>query len=317
MTTNRSQWKKPYIIISFLIIFGINLAFNISRISSVIDTSNMSFINVIDDISSYLIINGIFLFIPNILLIGNSIIIYNCIDRKNESSGRESGRRILATIVTMIVLIVSFAVAERHTYMRLIKLAKEYQPVRAHAPVIYIYNDNDTRVNIGLELNGELTAAYPRYIDNEGWTVSASSDGTLTDDFGNRFDYIYWEADLDLECDLSHGFCIPGNETESFLTGAAHELGLNDVETTAFVGYWTPVMKENPYNVISFQTTTFDEAARMNITPKPDVIIRVNMLWYPSDEYIDIEEQTLSHPESNRHGLTVVEWGGEMLPMDN
>jgi hypothetical protein len=39
------------------------------------------------------------------------------------------------------------------------------------------------------------------------------------------------------------------------------------------------------------------------------------MVWYPSDEYVDIPSQDLSSmgiPLSAREGFTVVEWGGEM-----
>ncbi|MBQ7275597.1 MAG: hypothetical protein IJR15_09080 [Clostridiales bacterium] len=75
-------------------------------------------------------------------------------------------------------------------------------------------------------------------------------------------------------------------------------------------------MEGNNYNVITFQTTAFDEAAKLNITPVPDVLVRVNMLWFPSDDYVEIEPQNLmqmSVPLSERHGFTAVEWGGEML----
>ena len=187
---------------------------------------------------------------------------------------------------------------------------------RAHAPVIYLYSEDDTPINVKIDLDGEFTYTYPAYDTDCGWTVTASPDGTLTDSEGRSYDFLFWEGDVYMEPDLSRGFCVAGEDTEAFLLDAASKLGLNDNETSFFVSYWAPRMEGNTYNVITFQTTAFDEAAELEITPEPDVLLRVNMLWYPSDTYVDIPEQDLTGigiPLSERHGFTAVEWGGEML----
>ena len=46
----------------------------------------------------------------------------------------------------------------------------------------------------------------------------------------------------------------------------------------------------------------------LEISPKPDTIIRVLMEYKPLKKYIQIEEQKLC--SSERNGFTVVEWGG-------
>ena len=187
---------------------------------------------------------------------------------------------------------------------------------RAHAPVIYLYNEDDTPINVKIDLNGEFTYTYPAYNEECGWTVTASHDGTLTDSEGRSYDFLFWEGDVYMEPDLSRGFCVEGEDTRAFLTDAAATLGLNDNETEFFVSYWAPRMEDNAYNVITFQTTAFDEAAELEITPEPDVLLRVNMLWYPTDTYVDIPELDLAAigiPLSERHGFTAVEWGGEMM----
>ena len=187
---------------------------------------------------------------------------------------------------------------------------------RAHAPVIYLYSEDDTPINVKIDLDGEFTYTYPAYNEECGWTVTASPDGTLIDSEGRTYDFLFWEGDVYMEPDLSRGFCVEGEDTRAFLTDAAATLGLNDNETELFVSYWAPRMEGNAYNVITFQTTAFDEAAELEITPKPDVLLRVNMLWYPSDTYVEIPEQDLTGigiPLSERHGFTAVEWGGEML----
>ncbi|MCR4776748.1 MAG: hypothetical protein K5869_10280 [Saccharofermentans sp.] len=77
-------------------------------------------------------------------------------------------------------------------------------------------------------------------------------------------------------------------------------------------------MQENKYNVITFQTKAYEDAAALHVSPKPDTIIRVNMLWYPSNNKINIEPQELgSLNPSVRKGFTVVEWGGEEYKKGN
>lgn len=52
-------------------------------------------------------------------------------------------------------------------------------PNVAYKPVIYIYPEKETEVSVSLDFDGKLTCTYPAY--NNGWTVTASADGKLTD----------------------------------------------------------------------------------------------------------------------------------------
>ena len=181
----------------------------------------------------------------------------------------------------------------------------------AYKPVIYLYPEKKTRVNVRLELDGELTCAYPEY-KNE-WTVTASPDGTLTD--GRlTYNYLYWEGKLGARYDFSSGFCVKGGDTAAFLEAALEKLGLNRREANEFIVYWLEKMQDNPYNVISFQTKAYTDAARLCISPEPDSEIRVFMAWYPSDKEVKLPEQTLTAPE--RRGFTAVEWGGARVKPD-
>lgn len=89
-------------------------------------------------------------------------------------------------------------------------------------------------------------------------------------------------------------------------------MGLTDAEADTFIMYWLPQMEGNEYNVISFQTSAYENAVSHYIAPEPDTVIIVNMLWYPSNTPVSIEPQDLTgiNP-SERKGFTVVEWGGE------
>ncbi len=87
-------------------------------------------------------------------------------------------------------------------------------------------------------------------------------------------------------------------------------MGLNNKETEDFIGFWLGFMKKNPYNVISFQTSAYTDAAKLSISPQPDTEIRVFMAWYGSETAVDIPEQNLT--PAHRSGFTAVEWGGRM-----
>ncbi|HIY21422.1 MAG TPA: hypothetical protein H9841_05935 [Candidatus Flavonifractor merdigallinarum] len=67
-------------------------------------------------------------------------------------------------------------------------------------------------------------------------------------------------------------------------------------------------MEENPYNLLSFQTTAYTDGAELTIDPAPDTLIRVFLAWKGLEKPVEVEPQTLTAPE--RTGFTVVEWGG-------
>ena len=186
--------------------------------------------------------------------------------------------------------------------------ASDWQPdpYKAYKPVIYLYPEKETAVSVKLVLNGRLTCTYPEYED--GWKVTASPDGTLTDANGQTYNYLYWEGETNVDYDLSKGFCIKGEDTAKFLEDALEKLGLNRKEANEFIVYWLPLMQDNPYNIISFQTDMYTDAAQLKVNPAPDTLIRVFMAWQEADTYVELADQELSAPE--RNGFTVVEWGG-------
>ena len=148
-------------------------------------------------------------------------------------------------------------------------------------PVIYLYPESKTDVTVKLDYAGELTCTYPAYQD--GWNVSASPDGTLTDADGQTYNYL-------------------------FLENALSKLGLTRREANEFMVYWLPLMQDNPYNLIAFQSDVYTQNAQLLIDPAPDTLLRVFMAWKSVGEAVEIPAQNLSAPE--RIGFTVVEWGG-------
>ena len=86
------------------------------------------------------------------------------------------------------------------------------------------------------------------------------------------------------------------------------EIGLTPREYNEFIVYWLPKMQDNPYNLISFQSEAYTDAAKLDIDPTPDSVLRVFMAWKPLHRAQNIEPQTFASFE--RNGFTVVEWGG-------
>lgn len=180
------------------------------------------------------------------------------------------------------------------------------EEVSNEKPVIYLYPEQETDVRVTLDLAGELTCAYPAYGD--GWSVRAAPDGTLTDESGQTYRYLYWEGTSGTDYDFSTGFCISGEDTAAFLENALTQLGLNREEANEFIIYWLPQMQDNAYNLISFQQDVYTDSAKLTVDPAPDTLLRVFMAWQPSEKFVDLPAQGLSAPE--RTGFTVVEWGG-------
>lgn len=182
----------------------------------------------------------------------------------------------------------------------------EPEPGVAYKPVIYLYPETETDVSVKLLLDGKLTCTYPAY--NTGWKVTAAPDGTLTDAKGQTYNYLYWEGETNAQWDMTEGFCVKGEDTAAFLEEALEKLGLNRKEANEFIVYWLPLMEQNPYNIISFQTDIYANAAELQINPAPDTLIRVFMAWKAADSFVELAEQALTAPE--RSGFTVIEWGG-------
>ena len=72
--------------------------------------------------------------------------------------------------------------------------------------------------------------------------------------------------------------------------------------------FWLPRMQDTPYNVISFLTDNYLKAAELEVSPRPDTMIRVFMAWKKAYNFVDIKEQKLV--KTQRKGFALVEWGG-------
>ncbi|MBQ3062200.1 MAG: hypothetical protein IJD03_00905 [Clostridia bacterium] len=180
------------------------------------------------------------------------------------------------------------------------------EPGEEEKPVIYLYPEQEAEVTVRLDYAGAFTCTYPEYDD--GWKVTAMPDGTLFDAKGNEYSYLFWEGESNTEYDMSRGFCVKGEDTAGFLKEKLSYMGLTAREYNEFIVYWLPRMQGNRYNLITFQQENYAESAKLEISPEPDNILRVFMVYKPLTSMVAIEPQEL--PISDRVGFTVVEWGG-------
>ena len=188
----------------------------------------------------------------------------------------------------------------------------------AKKPVIYLYPEETEDVVVKLTTTNDgsnlfMTWPVPVACGNEyTWNVSADPDGTIKDADGNEYSYIFWEADKYGEADFSQGFCVRGEDTAEFLRQTLAGMGLTPKEYNEFIVYWTPIMQDNEYNLISFQGSSYDEMFHLDIVTAdgdtPDSMLRVMMAWKALDGPVEIEPQEFEAFE--RKGFTVVEWGG-------
>lgn len=211
--------------------------------------------------------------------------------------GKHMIKRALKAVLYLVVILSALFLL-----MRMMPRETVYE----EKPVIYLYPETETQVHVELNYSGDLTCTYPAY--ENGWTVTAAPDGTLTDEKGQTYNYLYWEGEIHTRYDLSQGFCVAGADTAAFLEDALAQLGLTRREANEFIVYWLPKMERNPYNLITFQQETYTESAKLTVIPAPDSILRVFMAWKPLKNPVDIPAQSL--PAFERSGFTVVEWGG-------
>ncbi len=195
-------------------------------------------------------------------------------------------------------------------YNRINKLNCDSEVV--YKPIIYLYPDKDMVVNVKLGKPEYLTTTYPKY--NNGWRVSAKSNGDLIDETGRTYYALYWEGlNTALGGMQDDGFVVKGEDTITFLEEKLAFLGLNEREANEFIMYWLPKLESNKYNYIRFATREeIDHNMPLFINPKPNNIIRIMMLYKPLNQYIQVKNQKLMTPPT-RNGFTVVEWGGAEL----
>lgn len=182
-------------------------------------------------------------------------------------------------------------------------------------PLILLYPQKDTRVDVSLSYISGFSATFPEYdTTKQWWSVLAHPDGTLMDSGTNQDTYgLFWEGNSinSTVFDLSKWFIVQWSDIREFLYAKLTEIGLNTKEKSDFIMYWYPKLQEYPYIQITFAGKDYTNLAKLDISPKPDSLLRVFIVAKPLTELIQIPEQKLQKFE--RKGFSVVEWGGTVV----
>jgi hypothetical protein len=207
----------------------------------------------------------------------------------------------------------SIEIKSQEVIVAKIVFEKEYNNLKmAEKPVIYIYPEEKMDVNIQLNTAGNLTFTYPEY--KSGWNFTADPDGNISIN-NKQYSYLFWESEIknfSLEENDPTGFLVATDDLLLFLENSLTKMGLNSKEQSDFITYWYPRMMLNKKNNIHFLINEECNAyAELKITPQPETIIRIGMIWSKAISENIPEAQII--PEMKRKGFTVIEWGGVEL----
>ena len=178
----------------------------------------------------------------------------------------------------------------------------DYPPM-VKKPAVYLYPQENSFIVVKVDINGEFTKTEPEY--GNGWSVFATKEGIID----GKYDYLFWEADLNNLELPNKGWVVKYEDLENWFDTNLLKLGLNEKEKRQFEEYWLDRLPKSNYYEIKLLS---DEFMKQNmdllVSPEPDTIIRLNFNFRPLSEKTDLTEPVIETPE--RKGFTVVEWGG-------
>ena len=190
-------------------------------------------------------------------------------------------------------------------------IRKPHKPNICFKPVIYLYPEETIDISVQLNLkNSEFTTIYPKFNEKNTWNVRAKPNGDILLN-GRTYPYLFWEAESYNPQETNEGFIVTEDNAVQFLEEKLEILGLNEKEKGDFITFWLPKLLKNKISLCSFQTKKFFDNFELNVTPKPDSMIRIFLTIKKLDTPINVKEQKLVSVE--RKGFTVIEWGGSNI----
>lgn len=178
-------------------------------------------------------------------------------------------------------------------------------------PVIYVYAPQSTEMDIRLPFSGKLKLTYPPY--ENSWRFTAHPGGMLQ--FGDKqYRYIFWDGELTADrwpMNNDHAFVVTSDTLLRFFEHYLSRVGFNDQEKQDFITYWYPRMQIHKKLLVRFLLNeAYAAIAPLHVTPPPDNMLRLFMIWSPVSGDFTISSSGRDIPPFSRKGLTLVEWGG-------
>ncbi|TBU28000.1 ubiquitin-domain-containing protein [Dichomitus squalens] len=176
---------------------------------------------------------------------------------------------------------------------------------------------SDATVSISLAPQWSFSHIYPQVDvkalaagkEQASWSISANPNGSLVErGTGLELSYLFWEATsniaippsppsprLDVPPPLVEHFdpaypsltpesptaiIIPFSQLLMYLDHTLKALSLHTSARNDFITYWLPALSKKPYVALRFlPQDAYERAAELEVTPLPDVITRVFMLF--------------------------------------
>ena len=143
-------------------------------------------------------------------------------------------------------------------------------------PVLYLYPETETNVEVKFSKPELLTTTYPKYVDS--WNVKVLPSGDMYDQNGKYYYALYWEELSTNKFNFNEGFYVEKDNAIEFLEEKLSILGLNDKERNEFIMYWLPILEQNKKSLVYFETTeSLQKENELIINPKPDSLLRIRM----------------------------------------
>ena len=120
--------------------------------------------------------------------------------------------------------------------------------------------------------------------------------------------YLFWEGEEQHRLRLLQGLLRRRSGHGGFSPRKLAEIGRHRASTTNLSCTGCRKCRITCTTLFLFQSEAYTDAAKLDIDPTPDSVLRVFMAWKPLHRAQTIEPQTFASFE--RNGFTVVEWGG-------
>jgi hypothetical protein len=171
-------------------------------------------------------------------------------------------------------------------------------------PALYLYPEQTTTIDVTLHPKGKVIQSIPHY--DRIWKVTASKEGLID----NAYRYLFYEAALDEPIPLpAEGWSVRHDQLSAWFDDYLHRFGLNSDEARDFREYWLEALQAGKYYTIKMiDNDTLNDRLGLNISPKPDHLLRVLLHFEPTDHMIKLKEPVTE--KFVRTGFVAVEWGG-------
>lgn len=179
-------------------------------------------------------------------------------------------------------------------------------------PIIYLYPEKETLVDVSIETPGKIYVSDPTYPKN-GWkNILSYPSGKLIYQ-GEQYGELFYEIDhKEIEVPKT-GIVIKTENVRAEIKNILLKYGLNDYESGEFLKFWTPklVSLNKPYILFSiFSKESKDKMDKIILSPQADTRIEVIAYFKGLNTNVSVPIMDIPKNPPIRRGFVMVAWGG-------